>query len=60
MPNTPNFDWLLESSNPIKDLSETIIEYCVIEFLCQYHFDVFGLIEKGLAIDINTLSGEAY
>lgn len=25
------------------------------DFLYKYHFDVFGLIEKGLAIDINTL-----
>ena len=24
--------------------------------LFEYHFDVFGLIEKGLAIDINTLN----
>jgi len=23
--------------------------------LCQHHFDIYGLIEKGLAIDINTL-----
>ena len=27
----------------------------ILEFLYGYHFDVFGLIEKGLAIDINTL-----
>lgn len=25
------------------------------ELLLEYHFDVFGLIEQGLAIDINTL-----
>ncbi len=25
------------------------------EYLLEWHFDVFGLIEKGLAIDINTL-----
>ena len=35
MPNTPNFDWLISSSNSIKDLSQTIIEYCVFDFLCQ-------------------------
>lgn len=29
--------------------------YGIFEFLLEYHFDVFGLIEKGLAIDINTL-----
>jgi len=27
-------------------------------WLFEYHFDVFGLIQKGLAIDINTLSVE--
>ena len=33
MPNTPNFDWLISSSNSIKDLSQTIIEYCVFDLL---------------------------
>ena len=28
---------------------------CIAQKLFEYHFDVFGLIEKGLAIDINTL-----
>ena len=32
------------------------IPYELHEFLFQNHIDVFGLIEKGLAIDINTLS----
>ncbi len=31
------------------------LPYMVIPFLLENHFDVFGLIEKGLAIDINTL-----
>ena len=31
------------------------IPLCVYNFLIMNHFDVFGLIEKGLAIDINTL-----
>ena len=26
--------------------------------LCKWHFDVFGLIEKGLAIDYNTVKQE--
>ena len=30
-------------------------DYWQTEILFEYHFDVFGLIEKGLAIDINTL-----
>lgn len=29
--------------------------YYQVELLLQWHFDVFGLIENGLAIDINTL-----
>tara|TARA_R110000772_G_scaffold224621_1_gene335255 strand:- start:83 stop:493 length:411 start_codon:yes stop_codon:yes gene_type:complete len=33
-----------------KDLSFSILEY-----LYKNHFDVFGLIEKGLAINVNTL-----
>lgn len=31
------------------------LPYIVIPFLLEHHFDVFGLIDKGLAIDINTL-----
>lgn len=30
--------------------------YHVMEQLFKHHFDIFGLIEKGLAIDINTLN----
>lgn len=29
-----------------------------VEWLRQWHFDVFGLIEQGLAIDINTINLE--
>jgi hypothetical protein len=29
--------------------------YCIIKKLLSWHFDINGLIEKGLAIDINTL-----
>lgn len=32
------------------------LPYYVIKYLFEWHFDVFGLIEKGLAIDINTLN----
>lgn len=31
------------------------IPYVIYNYLIKNHFDVFGLIEKGLAIDINTL-----
>ena len=30
-------------------------DYWLVELLLKHHYDVFGLIEKGLAIDINTL-----
>lgn len=33
---------------------ELLNYYCILELL-KNHFDVFGLIQKGLAIDINTL-----
>lgn len=35
------------------DIAE--IRYSTFDFLIEHHFDVFGLIDKGLAIDINTL-----
>ncbi len=31
------------------------VPYGVVQCLIKWHFDVFGLIEKGLAIDINTI-----
>jgi hypothetical protein len=33
-------------------------QWHVIEQLLEWHFDIFGLIEKDLAIDINTLKNE--
>jgi len=33
-----------------------ILEYRIVEGLFKWHFDVFGLIEAGFAIDINTLN----
>lgn len=29
--------------------------YCVVQWLFEYHFDIHGLIDAGLAIDINTI-----
>lgn len=46
--------WLMDGSYPYSKFS-----YCIIELLISWHFDVFGLIEKGLAIDLNTLGKEA-
>ena len=39
----------------LKDYDINFIPYSLFEFLIGNHFDVFDLIEKGLAIDINTL-----
>lgn len=44
-----------------KYLSETKIrywDYWQVKKLYEWHFDIHGLIEKGLAIDINTLNNE--
>lgn len=41
---------LLENENWINQS-----DYMLIDYLFSWHFDVFGLIEQGLAIDINTL-----
>lgn len=32
--------------------------FLIYQSLCEWHFDIFGLIEKGLAVDINKLSVE--
>jgi hypothetical protein len=32
------------------------LPYGTLKVLLKHHFDVFGLIEKGLAVDLNTLS----
>lgn len=65
--STTNFKPIL---SPLSDLTEDILGnfsygfeienyknmlYKDVEKLLELHFDVFGLIEKGLAIDINTL-----
>jgi hypothetical protein len=34
----------------------TQVSYLIYQHLFELHFDVFGLIDKGLAIDINTLT----
>lgn len=39
-----------ENTNPLE------WRYEDVQYLLSRHFDVFGLIEKGLAIDINTLN----
>ena len=45
----------------LKDISKynfidlSYINYGIVEKFIEWHFDIFGLIEQGLAIDINTL-----
>mgnify|MGYP003635406600 CR=1 FL=1 len=54
-------DTLLWAANNIEaydcfiQFYETDLTYSVLEWAYKKHLDVFGLIEKGLAIDINTI-----
>ena len=36
-------------------IKQKFYDYYQVEFLLEWHFDIFGLIKKGLAVDINTL-----
>lgn len=45
----------LPESNPSKRTSQPVDSLNFITCLYKMHFDIYGLIEKGLAIDINTL-----
>jgi len=58
MPNTPSWDNIKDFTYP--DLSQTIIEHCVFDKLTEWMFDVYGLIDQGIAIDVNTLSENPY
>lgn len=40
------------------DVDLDCMSYNVINSLIEWHFDIFGLIDKNLAVDINTLKGE--
>lgn len=50
--------WTKSDWNFIKDVQRfpSLQSYKIVQKLFEWHFDVFGLIEKGLAIDINTLN----
>lgn len=42
----------------VEEFKENIIDfapYSAIQMLLQWHFDIFGLIDAGLAVDINSL-----
>ena len=47
-------DWI-ESYRNQKDYQLIFLPFGLINQLIEWHFDVFGLIPAGLAIDINTL-----
>ena len=42
----------------LENLELSSIRYECVEYMFKNHYDFFGLIEKGLAVDINTLSVE--
>lgn len=46
---------VLEFENVIK---HSCTYFGIVQKLFEWHFDVFGLIEKGLAIDINTIENK--
>ena len=63
-PNCPNFEFLFNFLHIASDRNQnkkalimTNIEYVIINKLLEWHFDVFGLIGEGLAIDLNTVKG---
>lgn len=50
---------LLDIEMYTNDHAHTIdfyVGYEIVQNLLEWHFDIYGLIEKGLAIDINTLN----
>jgi hypothetical protein len=51
--NHLDLEWVITSDNLVMKMNyEDVLK------LLEWHFDIFGLIEKGLAIDINTLKNE--
>lgn len=54
------YSWMFDPSEvwEIGDFEE--MAYKFIQKLFEWHFDIHGLIEKGLAIDVNTLSENPY
>lgn len=52
--NPNNVEYLIEC------VITGLVEYIVLRQLIEWHFDVAGLIEKGEAIDVNTLEENPY
>ena len=53
------FKIIQEQINILKDIKELGYKYCdywFLQYLFEWHFDISGLIEQGLAVDINTLN----
>lgn len=50
------------TSSIIDNINESVIhlDYTIVQKLFEWKFDVFGLIELGLAIDVNTLEVNPY
>lgn len=51
---TSEYDFNIEMY--LEKLGVERLPYEIVEYLFEWHFDVFGLIDSGLAIDKNTLS----
>lgn len=51
--NQKYFSEIMERLSKYDDCKH--IHYCIVENLFKWHFDIFELIHKNLAIDINTL-----
>ena len=47
--------WALKTEVNFLEYYNEELTYSVMQYLTENHFDVFGLIDAGLAIDINTL-----
>lgn len=50
----------LTSLNYMRPEAAQALPYYVVQYLLEHHFDVFGLIDKGLAIDINKLKSKQH
>ena len=53
------FKIIQEQIHILKDIKELGYKYCdywFLQYLFEWHFDIFGLIEQDLAVDINTLN----
>ena len=49
-------DYGIEETSDILNFSHEYLPYGLVNLLIKHHFDVFELIDKNLAIDINTLN----